>query len=625
MKKENWYKGLSLADDKFVAEADPANKIKPKRFKVITSIVAACACLALVFCSFWVLNPPNATTEMPEQTNNSYFNVIEKLSAFFDATNNSKVEVWGSQSESDNDGAPTAARGENYQEITDNQVEGIIEADRIKRSDKYIYYLDKNCLRVFSIDKENTKEVGNYAIKSEEKNTYYSLDEFFLSADCKTATVICTRGTKRSIENSSYYKHDTVVISLDVSNPKSIAKKDEFTVSGLYVSSRKVNGSILLITKLYLPKFSVDFNDETTYIPQIDTGNGEQCIPASCIVCPDNLSQANYTIVTKLDEHTLELKGNMAYLSYTSAVYVSNDNLFLTHSFENERENLDGTITQTAASEIACLNYNGDTLIHKGSVTVKGRVLNQWSMDEYNNILRVFTTTSSSKLNKHYYNDGENYYYSSKTEATNASLYCIDLSSFKVIASVIDFAPQGESVRSARFDKDMAYVCTSINFSDPVFFFDLSDLKNITYKETGTIEGFSSSLVNFGNGYLLGIGNGEKWNTFKVEVYKEAEDKVVSVCSYELQQTDYAINYKSYYIDRKNQLIGVGIFDYNRYKANKNAKDADRYIVLQFKENKLIELVNTPLEGTIDNMRGVYIDGYMYMFGENVFKVEKIL
>ena len=202
---------------------------------------------------------------------------------------------------------------------------------------------------------------------------------------------------------------------------------------------------------------------------------------------------------------------------------------------------------------------------------------------------------------------------------TNASLYCIDLTSFEVIASVIDFAPPGEEIRSVRFDGEAAYVCTSIQLSDPVFFFDLSDLANISYKDTGTIDGFSTSLINIGNGFLLGIGRGDGWATLKVEVYEETADTVRSVCSYENTEAICSEEYKSYYVDRKNQLFGFGAVEYN-YSAD----TAFRYILLHFDGYELLELVNVPLKGDPLNMRGVYIDGYMYIFGHDDFKVEKV-
>ncbi|MBQ4274459.1 MAG: hypothetical protein IJB94_05775, partial [Clostridia bacterium] len=101
---------------------------------------------------------------------------------------------------------------------------------------------------------------------------------------------------------------------------------------------------------------------------------------------------------------------------------------------------------------------------------------------------------------------------------------------------------------------------------------------------------------------------------FKVEVYEETEDGVRSVCSYELKDTDYSTEYKSYYIDRQNQFVGVGVID----------KGVSRYILLHFDEYKLVELVNVQLDGEPACMRGVYIDGYMYIFGFNDFKVEKL-
>ena len=101
---------------------------------------------------------------------------------------------------------------------------------------------------------------------------------------------------------------------------------------------------------------------------------------------------------------------------------------------------------------------------------------------------------------------------------TNASLFVINLSDNSIRASVEGFAPEGEEVASVRFEGDKLYVCTAVIrlFSDPVFFFDLSDYENITYTDTGYIEGFSSSLINLGEGYLLGIGN-EDSMTGKIE------------------------------------------------------------------------------------------------------------
>lgn len=633
MKKKNWYRSLSLADDQYVAEAHPENAMRPKRTKVLISLVAACACFALIFCNLWLFIPFTTTPpDVSQYADSEYYGLIQKLNVLtFEQPKykNNAAKLWANlksiprlfgATSMDGDAAPgdqgPADENGGYQEVTDNQVEGIIEADRIKRSDTHIYYLDDHVLRVYAIDKENTQEVGCYTLYGGSKNYYLDQWEFYLSSDCKTVTVV-TQYYENANQKADRYVN---LISLDVSDPENVTKKEEFSITGQYISSRKTGGSILLLTEFVIDKQTLDFNDETTFLPQMDEGNGAQSIPADGIVSPETLSNTRYTVVMKLDESTLALQGTAAYLSYSEDVYVSEGHVFLTHVFADKKENADGSITRNSMTEIACLTYVGESFERKGSVTVRGYVKDQWSMDEYEGILRVFTTTNATTIREQTYYDDRvsSDILQSATGQSNASLYCIDLSDFEIVASVIDFAPPYEEIQSVRFDKETAYACTSIELSDPVFFFDLSDLNNITYKDTGTIEGFSTSLINLGNGYLLGIGRGENWSSLKVEVYEETDSNVRSVCSYELNDTEYSTEYKSYYVDRQNQLLGIGIIDYFNYKAE------TRYILLHFDGYELVELLNVPLDGDPANMRSVYIDGYMYMFGQSVYKVEKV-
>ena len=634
MKKKDWFRSFSYVNDKYVEESNPSNvTAKKNSSRLLTVLVATCASLAIIACNLWLFIPFRTTPpDVSKYKNSEYYEVIQNLNvATFTPPRykNNAQKLWGILKTNlsfgcakggDVDLMPPAMNGVandagNYQEITDNQVAGIIEADRIKRSDTHIYYLDADVLRVYAINKENTVEVGNYTLYAGSNNYYLNQWEFYLSSDCKTVTVITQYYEKKNINSNRFVS----LVSLDVSDPTNIVKKDEFKITGDYMSSRTANGSILLLTEFVINKNGLDFDDESTFIPQIDEGEGLYSLPASSILSPEDLNDPRYTIAMKLDESTLDLVGTAAYLSYSEEVYVSENHLFLTHVFAEKTENDDGTITRNAMTEISCLSYGEEQFEIKGKATVRGYVKDQWSMDEYEGVLRVFTTTNATRLSSPSSNNA-NVSVSVLQTATgrcNASLYCIDLNSFEIIASVIDFAPPYEEIQSVRFDGEIAYACTSIERSDPVFFFDLSDLSNITYKDTGTIEGFSTSLINLGNGYLLGLGVGASWNSFKVEVYEEIESGVRSVCSYELEYAEYSTEYKSYYIDRQNQLIGVGVSDYS-------ADDYERYLLLHFDGYELVELINTKLNGTPEYKRGVYIDGYMYMFGVNDFKVEKV-
>ena len=631
--KKKWFRTIDLVDEKFIEEAAPQQRVMPMRRKrIVTTLVASAACLALTLTSLWLFLPYDTTPpSIAHHEKNEYYAVIEKLNELkkeptkydnnFDMIVDEVEDLFLAGSALKNDAvmedaavpganAPVdeavrgdGATGSTYEEVTDNQVEGITEADRIKRSSTHIYYLDGNNLKIFNIAGLDSELVGSVYL---EQSTYYNnlrQWEFYLSADCKTATVM-TR-----YQNAK--KQTCVgVISVDVSDPANPAIKNKLEITGNYLSSRVTDGKILLMTQFVMNRSEMDFDKEETFLPQI---NGES-IPAACIILPEEANVARYTVVMQLDENTLEIEGQTASLSYSEDVYVSNDHIFLTHVYADTQE--DGEyVVRNSMTEITALSYK-ESFEKKGTVVVRGYVKDQWSMDEYEGILRVVTTTNATKaLAKYAHNYISADILITATGDSNASLYCIDLKDFQVVASVEDFAPPREEVRSVRFDKTTAYVCTAIEISDPVYFFDLSDLNNITYKETGNIDGFSSSLVNMGNGYLLGIGQ-ENWGTFKAEVYRETETGVEGFCKYTLDNVTYCQDYKSYYIDRENQLVGLSINFYSNYKGI-----TETYVLLHFNGYELEELLLTELPGENENKRGVYIDGFMYLFGENAFKV----
>lgn len=628
--KKKWFRTTDLVDEKFIEEADPSRQVTPFRKKrIVTTVVASAACLALTLTSLWLFLPYDNTPPSIEQhKKNDYYAVIEKLNALkkeqskynnnFEMVEDVVGDVLNggvkgdamenmAPGEAAPDGmAPTeavrddAATGTTYEEITDNQVAGITEADRIKRSSTHIFYLDGYTLRIFNIAGLESEELGSISL-GETYQAYYRQWEFYLSADCKTATVL------------AQYKNEANqlcigVISVDVSDPAKPVEKNRVELVGNYLSSRVTDGKLLLMTEFVFDRRLMDFDKEETFLPQI---NGES-IPSDCIILPEEANTTRYTVVMKLDENTLNIEGQSALLSYSEDVYVSRDHIFLTHVYADVQKVDEEKSTRNSMTEITALTYK-DSFEKKGTAVVRGYVKDQWSMDEYEGVLRVFTTTNATTVYENRYGS----YVSAEilvtaTGQSNASLYCIDLKEFKVVASVEDFAPPREEVRSVRFDKETAYVCTAIEVSDPVYFFDLSDLNNITYKETGTIDGFSSSLVDMGDGYLLGIGQ-ENRNTFKVEIYKETETGVESHCKFTQQDMYYSENYKSYYIDRENRLIGLGLWGGRTI-----------YVLLYFDGYELHPLQAVPINGEPEQVRGVYIDGFLYIFGENAFQVVNV-
>ena len=502
-----------------------------------------------------------------------------------------------------------------YEEVTDNQVEGVIEGDLIKRSDKHIYYLSDSVLYIYSIDKAETKQVGRYSLNDfmsemnykEYNGIFYSSNvEMYLSQDCTTITIVMNTYSKSS---------DTVttLVSLDVSNPADITLNDHLLFTGSYISSRLVDDDLLLTYNFYAYSKQIDFDDPMTFVPSYGTRDNMRPIDSENIVCPEDPSASRYTVVAKLDSKTLELKDTIALLSYSQQLYVSEDTIYATCAYTDQEETGINTYLSRTMTRVTGISYAGDELTVIGSTELEGSVLNQYSMDQYDGILRVATTTFHRTVKE--YADGNTMGVQTNSNGYNCNLYCISLSDWQVVGSVIGFAPEGEEVTSARFDGPNAYICTAevIQLTDPVFFFDLSDPANITWTDTGTIDGYSSSLINFGD-YLLGVGVGQS-RGLKLEAYREENGAVVSLGIYE-RECSFSGEYKSYLIDRENSLVGLPIDDWiegERY-----------YMLLHFDGYKFHVLKQIRTNGSVTSQRAVIIDGWLYVLDQDACRTEQL-
>ena len=611
MRSKKFLRALNEADDCFTEEARP--RPQPSRRLIYRiGLIAACLCLVVTGLNLWLFlpydtSPPdisryeaspyysiidglNTFNHKPPRYENNYDAITDKIAGAFLAGG----AVHAPTDDLPNGGEASSGTGNSYIETTDNQVAGVIEADAIKRSDTHIFYLHREDLYVYEIKGEDTVKVGQYALHMGEYASINST-EIYLSDDCRAVTVV--------VDYSDKQGRKTALLSLDVSVPANIREINRVAVQGQHLSSRKADGSILLMSEFYAQ--SIDFDDESTFLPQIDTGKGMYSIPADAIITPKRISSNQYTVFTKYDENNLSLQGTAAFLSYSSEVYVSETRIYATHEYTQRNEQYHDSATVT---DISAVSYTGEKMTLDGTVTVAGRVKNQYSMDEYDGKLRVVTSTNSS------------------VNGRNANLYCISLSDFTVLGEVIGFAPR-ETVESVRFDGNYAYVCTAVvvEMTDPVFFFDLADPQNITYKDTGVIDGYSSSLVNFGDGRLLGIGYGDRRDTLKIEIYEENDTGVISVDAFELEAF-FAEEYKAYFIDRENQLIGLAIVNYETEYLHYKTEYLYQYILLHFDGYRLTCLHTTFLMDAFapKDVRGLVIDDYLYVFAADRYFVSRV-
>jgi len=389
------------------------------------------------------------------------------------------------------------------------------------------------------------------------------------------------------------------VISLDVSDPTNVKFAGEICLTGSILTSRMVGDQLMLMSQ-YRMNTQIDFEDASTYLPQIGRPGSMKPIPADNIVIPEKLTNRLYTVVTMLDARDLSLIDTGAFMSYSTELYVSKENIYAIRGSTLRETTEENTTVTKAVTEISCMAYSVDGLTPKGTFTVDGTVKNQYSMDEKDGVFRVVTSTNLQQLQEH---REDEFTSAMLKQERNANLTCFKVGTWEKLGELKAFAPEGETVESVRFDGNYAYVCTAevVTMTDPVFFIDMTDLNHITARDTGVIEGYSSSLIQLGDGFLMGIGFGAD-GFLKVEIYEEGEGRVVSVCSYE-EKAGFATAYKAYLIDRENHLFGI--------------PTTEGYILLHFDGYHLHVLERVEMNGNLDNVRGVVIDEYLYVFGDS--------
>ena len=482
------------------------------------------------------------------------------------------------------------AKEDAYVETTDNQTAGVIEGDLLKRTQSHTFYLRQTkdgryLLCAYDINGWDSKQVAQYEIALKNESGFYGDSaELYLSEDGKQGTVVLQSYQK---EEGSWQRPYVTFIGLDISGLPQITETGRTYLSGSYISTRKVDGQFLAMSEFSV-RYNPNFDNPAEFLPQYGAYGQMQSVAAEDIHLPETLTSANYTLVCTLDEKTLQTQDSAAFLSYSQETYISQENLYFTRSYSEQEPREDYRYRWVDKTEITRLSYTGGTLEYKGAFSIDGTLKNRYSLDEYEGVLRAVTTCNASY-------------------PPRVNLYCVNVEDFSLLASVEDFAPKGETAESVRFDKDKAYVCTAIvvTLTDPVFVFDLSDLTNITYKDTGEIDGYSSSLINFGDGYLVGIGY--DWaRRLKIEVYAETSDGVVSVASY-VDDVEFSEDYKSYFIDRENGYIGLGVY---------SETSGGEYRLFAFDGYRLEMIDSLYVFGDNAKKRGVVVDGFLYAFGE---------
>lgn len=492
---------------------------------------------------------------------------------------------------------------------TNVREQGVDEADIIKTDGTWIYIL-RNCekLLIVRADGRNTELVSVTDLDAPAGNGgRYSADMY---VDGDQLFIACEENVKiegQSSDSQEYiyqWKNVSTLYTYDISEREHPELTGEFSQDGSYSQSRKVGGTIYLYSRWY-PDVRETFED-SNMIPKIDSAD----LPAEKICIPDCVTDAAYLIVSsvKTDDPSAAYD-TKALISGAGLVYATQQSLYVVNS-DYDSVPLKSEIVKFALEE-------GD-IRGIGACKVRGEVHNSFSIDEYNDHLRVLTTYRGSETAgiMEFLGDifGFDYYDDQEWVRRNA-VYIFDKDMHRV--SKLGGIARNEEIRSARYFGDTVYFVTFRN-TDPLFTADLSDPEHPVITGELKVSGFSSYLHPYGEGRLLGMGYEADEDTgrttgLKLSMFDVSDPtNVKEIGRYVIPGITWCAaldNYKAILAAGNRNLIG---FCYS-----------GRYMVFSFDEEEGFKKVlhYDLLEDMIaseyydDTFRGLYIDNELYVAG----------
>lgn len=407
------------------------------------------------------------------------------------AAQNAPADNFGSESAN----KATTGQREDYS-TTNTQVKNVDEADIVKTNGEFIYYISGSNLYIFSVKSTQTKLV--YTIEFSKENGVYPQE---LYIDDNYITVI-------SYEYINNGKYDTRVTAMQIYDIKTYELLKEVKTEGSYVSSRKIDSNIYLVTNKYLYSYRINEDNVLPLYRDDISGDNYNEIPASEIkYFSDTTKDCNYMIITSVNLDNLDAKASIdTYLGAGTEIYCSNENLYVAkvqyeNNYTNSRLMVDIAYTgeQKVTTKIHKFKLLDGEVKYIATGEVTGTLLNQYSMDENNDYFRITTTSS----------DGN-------------SLYVLN-SKLEMIGELKNLA-KGEKIYATRFIGDKCYVVT-YKTVDPLFVIDLSNPTNPKLLGELKIPGYSTYLHPLGENYLIGFGEDSVEKSYK---NWEGNDEVIA-------------------------------------------------------------------------------------------------
>lgn len=389
---------------------------------------------------------------------------------------------------------------------TNVQVQGVDEPDIVKTDGTYLYIVANQ--KVFIVKAYPAAEATVLSQIAFDNNT--TITNIFIRGDRLVVFgefydsyqyPLLEGDAKIEISYPSYWwggTSKTVINIYDVTDRANPILAKEVKIDGGYFDARLIDEYVYVVATEYTYSIyrALDEKNYTLDVPQICIDNDTQNISAGNIYyvdVPELSDTMTHVISINLDTSDVAEKSFMVGSSQT--MYVSKNNIFLASAHYPYYPLLYRAVGGSSSSSTEesvilhkiSINTGDITYIAQGEVP--GRILNQFSMDEYNGFFRIATTIGHASK--------------SVNNLAQNNIYILD-ESLQQVSEIENIAP-GEQIHSARFMGDRAYLVTFKKI-DPFFTIDLSDPYHPKILGELKIPGYSDYLHPLDENHILGVG-----------------------------------------------------------------------------------------------------------------------
>jgi uncharacterized secreted protein with C-terminal beta-propeller domain len=434
----------------------------------------------------------------------------------------------------------------NSYSITNIQVAGVDEADIVKNDGQYLfiasndYTINQNYVYILKADPKDPRIISRITL---ENNTY--LAGMYLTQNSNQLVIIgseyqfYTMDTIAERSEPMIYPYNSEINTFlkvyDISDKAYPELANNYTLSGSYFNSRMIGDHVYAVVSQ--PAYILENNAlplprvyEETIVSEVEPTK----IFYSESAAYDDITSNYFTYTTiiglNVTNSNNELTNMTVLMGGASTMYVSINNIYVTYPSWTE----DGQYTS-----IYRISVDKDSFNFEAKGSVPGYILNQYSMDEYNQNFRIATT-------------------SQKEESSN-NVYVLNMN-LDTVGNLEKLAIT-EKIYSVRFMGNIAYLVTFRQI-DPFFVLDLSNPKEPKVAGELKIPGYSSYLHLYDENHVIGLGMED--NTVKLSLFNVTNvNDPTEIAKYHIRgdytSSEALYDPKAFLFDQEKQLLVIPV------------------------------------------------------------------